>query len=169
MTSDDRMNWGLIAEVFHVLERHGYRQHDNHHTSQAVDVIGDLAHIYQGTRNADHGTYLDQAPPSPLPEPGSRPAEQEAVILTDTQVRTIVMALDEAADYKRGRAANCAGCADQSCATCQWHLQAAQSYDQVSIQMLEAAAVATARQPAPHGEPGTPSEFEVAADREAGQ
>jgi hypothetical protein len=169
MTSDDRMTWGLIAEVFHVLERHGYHQHDNHQASQAVDVIGDLARIYEGTRNAGHGTHLDQASPSPPPEPGSRPAEQETVILADSQARTIVIALDEAADYKRDRAANCADCADQSCATCQWHLQAAQSYDQVSIQLLEATAVAAARQPAPHGEPGTRGELEVAADREAGQ
>jgi hypothetical protein len=27
MTSDERMTWGLIAEVLGVLERHGYHQH----------------------------------------------------------------------------------------------------------------------------------------------
>ena len=169
MSSDDRMTWGLIAEVFHVLERHGYHQHDNQHTSQAVGVIGDLARTYEGTRDAGHSTHPGQAPPIAQPEPGSRPAGPQAVILTDGQIRTIVIALDEAADHKRDRAANCADCADQSCATCRWRLQAAQSYDQVSIQMLDATAAATARQPAPDGEPDTRSEPEAAPDREAGQ
>jgi hypothetical protein len=169
MTSDDRMTWGLIAEVFHVLERHGYHQHDNQHTSQAADVIGDLARTYEGTHDAGRSAHLDQAPPIAQPEPGSRSAEQRTVILTDGQVRTIMIALDEAADHKRDRAVNCADCTDRSCATCQWHLHVAQTYDQVSTQMLDATAFATVRQAAPDGEPGTRGQPQVAADREAGQ
>ena len=62
MTSDNRMTWDLILEVLDVLERHGYHQHDNQHTGQAIGVIGDLARIYEGTRDAPYGTYLDQRP-----------------------------------------------------------------------------------------------------------
>ena len=75
MTSDNRMTWGLILDVLDVLERHGYRQHDHQHTGQAFGVIGDLARIYEGTRDAPYGTYPHDAQPSPDPEPG-QPAQQ---------------------------------------------------------------------------------------------
>jgi hypothetical protein len=50
--------------------------------------------------------------------------------------RTILAALDEAADYKRARAANCADCEDQSCGTCQYRLRSARAYDSAADRLL---------------------------------
>jgi hypothetical protein len=173
MTSDNRMTWDLILDVLDVLERHGYRQHDHQHTGQAVGVIGDLARIYEGTRDAPYGTYPDHAPPSPDPEPGrpARQADPDAVTLTSADVSSVLAALDLAADYKRDRAEMCADCADQSCATCQSRLQDAQAYDRIAAQMYrsQAAQLAAPSQPEP-GSPGIPpGQADPAADKEAGQ
>jgi hypothetical protein len=40
----------------------------------------------------------------------------------------IVAGLDDATLYKRDRVAACAECADQSCGTCRWRVQAAGTY-----------------------------------------
>ncbi len=174
MTSDNRMTWGLIIDVLGVLERHGYHQHDNQHTGQAIAVIGDLASVYEGTRDLFHSTYPGQAPPSPHAEPERRvpEAEQDAVILTGADVTTVVTTLDLAVGYKRDRAATCADCADQSCLTCQSRLHDAQAYDQMAAGLLQTAHAAwsvNATQPEP-GSPGiTPGQADPAADREAGQ
>ncbi len=171
MTSDNRMTWDLILEVFDVLERHGYHESDNRHTGQAGRVIRDLTQVYEGTRDTPYGTHLDQASPSPHPEPG-RPVRQvdpDAVILTGTDVSTVLAALDVAADYKRDRAEMCADCPDQSCPACQTRLHDARAYDQMAGQMLQSAeAVQAARYS--QGEPaGSPRQSVLAADKEAGQ
>ena len=173
MTSDKRMTWGLILDVLDVLERHGYRQHDHQHTGQAIGVIGDLARIYEGTRDAPYGTYPDDPQTSPDPEPGrpARQADPNAVLLTSADVSTVLAALDLAADYKRDRAEICADCADQSCPTCQSRLQDARAYDQIAAQMYrsQAAELASASHPEP-GAPGIPpAHANPAADKEAGQ
>ena len=109
-----RMSGGLIRDVFDVLERHGYRQHDNQHTAQAIGVIADLASIYDGTHDASSGSYFHQAPSAQYAEPGPPgPEADDAVILTDAEVSTVFGALEIAADYKRDRAASCSYCADQ--------------------------------------------------------
>jgi hypothetical protein len=83
--------------------------------------------------------------------------------------RPLLAALDDAAEYKRDRAGTCADCADQSCATCQWHLQAADAHDQMAGQMIHAAEASTARQHAP-GPAAPPSAGSPAAvGKEAGQ
>ena len=171
MTSDNRMTWDLILDVFDVLERHGYHESDNQHTGQAGRVIRDLAHVYEGTRDAPYGTYPDQAPPSPHPEPrrAVQQADPDAVLLTSTDVSTVLAALDVAADYKRDRAEMCADCPDQSCPACQTRLHDAQAYDQIAGQMLQSA---EAVQAARHGqaEPAAPPRpSRLAADKEAGQ
>ena len=100
----------------------------------------------------------------------ARPAGQDAVIVSAGEVKTLLAALDEAAEYKRDRAETCADCADQSCTTCQWRLQAADAYDQLAgqhdpsrrgIRRPGSAPPTTRRLPAagPH----------AAADPEAGQ
>ena len=87
MTSDDRMTWGLILEVLDVLERHGYHQHDHQHTGEAIGLISDLTHVYEGARDAPYGTYLDQAvapetrPPALLP--GAEGADEAGVVSAD--------------------------------------------------------------------------------------
>ena len=169
MTSDDRFTSGLILDVLDVLERHGYHRYDNRHTGQAVGAILDLAYVYDGTRDVSYGYYT---PPAPHPGPGpSGPEADDAVILTDAEVSTVVAALDIAADYKRDRAAACADCADQTCPTCQSRLRDAGAYDQMATQMLHTAKVArTANSAQP--EPGSlppPRQPHPAADREAGQ
>jgi len=99
----------------------------------------------------------DQAP---------RPA---AVIIPAGQVKTLLAALDDAAEYKRDRAETCADCADQSCTTCQWRLQAADAYDQMAALMTRAADASATRQPPPgYAKPATRRPH-AAADPEAGQ
>ena len=169
MTSDDRLTSGLILDVLGVLERHGYHRYDNRHTGQAVGAILDLAHVYDGTRDVSYGYY---PPSAPHAGPGpAGPEADDAVILTDAEVSTVVAALDIAADYKRDRAAACADCADQSCLTCQSRLREAGAYDQMAAQMLHTAQVtraATSAQPEPDGLL-PPRQPQRAADREAGQ
>ena len=88
------------------------------------------------------------------------PAAQDAVTVPAGEVKTLLAALDIAADYKRDRAAACADCTSQSCPTCQSRLQNARAYDRLAahlIQSAEASVTATARQ------------LEPTADREAGR
>ena len=62
----------------------------------------------------------------------AQPPGPPAVIISAGEVKTLLAALDEAAEYKRDRAETCADCAGQSCTTCQWRLQAADAYDQLA-------------------------------------
>jgi hypothetical protein len=169
MTSDDRLTTGLILDILDVLERHGYQRYDNRHTGQAIGAILDLAYVYDGTRDVSYGYYpLSASPARPGP---SNPEADDAVILTDAEVSTVVAALDIAAGYKRERAAACADCADQSCLICQSRLRDAGAYDHMATQMLHTATVArTANsvQPEPDAPP-PPRQLHPAADREAGQ
>jgi hypothetical protein len=169
MTSDDRPTRGLVLDVLDVLERHGYHRYDNRHTGQAIGAILDLAYVYDGTRDVSYGYY---APPASHagPEPSGAEAD-DAVILTDTEVHTVVAALDIAADFKRDRAAACAECADQTCGTCQSRLRDAGAYDQMATQMLHTAKVARTAN-STQAEPGGPPPLRQAclvADLEAGQ
>jgi hypothetical protein len=165
---DDRMTSGLIFDVFEALEHHGYHRYDNRHTGLAIGAILDLAYLYDGTRDVSYTTH---PPPALHAGPGpSGPEEDDAVILTDTEVHTLVGALDIAADYKRDRAAACADCADQTCLTCQSRLRDARAYDQMATQMLHNAQLsktADSTQPEPGSPP--PRQPHPAADREAGQ
>jgi hypothetical protein len=84
----------------------------------------------------------------------NQPPGPAAVIVSASQVKTLLAALDEAAEYKRDRAATCADCADQSCTTCQWRLQAADTYDQMAAQMIQDAETSATRQRASgHADP----------------
>jgi ferredoxin len=169
MTGDDRLTTGLILDVLDVLERHGYHRSDSEHTGQAVGLIRQVARIYQGTLDAPPGgsVVVPSSPPSAPQPPG--PPGQDAVLISADEVTTLLAALDDAAEYKRDRAATCAGCAGQSCTTCQWRLQAADTYDQLAAQMIRAAEASAARQHAPgHSAPpsvGPPA----AAHKKVGQ
>jgi hypothetical protein len=170
MTDDARMTWGFIFEVLDVLERHGYRPSDNQHTAQAIGLLGNLARTYEGTMDAPHGAHVVvPAPAKAAAQPPGR-ADHDAVVLSAAEVKTIVAALDEAALYKRDRVAMCPDCADQSCGTCQWRLQAASAYDQLTARLLDTPAV-----PADVGRPPEPEHTSGSsarphqADKEAGQ
>ena len=87
---------------------------------------------------------------------GSQPAVPATIIIPVGQIKTLLAALDDAAEYKRDRAATCADCADQSCTTCHQRLQAADAYDQIAAQMIQAAEAAARRQRAPgHAAPAS--------------
>jgi hypothetical protein len=167
--TDERLTWGFIIEVFDVLERHGYRRSDSEHTGQAIGLIRHVARIYEGTLDAPAGGYV-VVPSSPpiAPQPAGPPG-QDAVIVSADQVKTLLAALDDAAENKRDRADTCADCTDQSCTTCQWRLQAAEAYDQMAGRMIHAAEASAAQQCNP-GHPAPPSAGpHAAADKEAGQ
>jgi hypothetical protein len=169
MPDDQRLTWGFITEVFDVLERHGYRRSDSEHTGQAIGLIRHLARTYEGTLDAPAGGYVvvSSSPPT-APQPPSPPGQDAALVPAD-QVKTLLAALDDAAEYKRDRAETCADCADQSCTTCRWRLQAADAYEQLASQVIHTAAASAAPQQAP-GHPAPPGTGPHAAgDKEAGQ
>ena len=160
MTSN-RPGAGLITDIPDVLDRHGYARGDDEHTARAIVLIGDLAHIYQGSLDHPFGPYVGEIPPRTEPEPLT-PVGQDAVLVPAGEVKNLLVALDIAADCKRDRAELCADCTGQSCPTCESRLRDAQAYDHLSAQLIQAAEAspaATAR----HLEPGP------AADRGAGQ
>jgi hypothetical protein len=127
MTSDYRNTSGFIHDILDALERHGYARSDDLHAGHAIELTGDLAHIYEGTQDALPGGYVVVPSPQPTaPQPPSPPG-QDAVIVSRDQVTTLLAALDDPAEYKRDPAEKCAGCAGQSCPTCQWRLQAAEA------------------------------------------
>jgi len=157
----NRMNPGLITDIFSVLDRHGYARSDDEHTARAIVLISDLAHIYEGSLDHPFGPYIGEIPSRTEPEPLT-PVGHQAVLVPAGEVKNLLVALDIAADYKRDRIELCADCTGQTCPTCESRLQDAQAYDHLSAQLIQAAeasTAATARRP----EPGP------AADREAGQ
>jgi hypothetical protein len=169
MADDERLTWGFIIEVLDVLERCGYRRSDSEHTGQAIGLIRHLARIYEGTLDAPAGGYVvvPSSPPTAPKPPG--PPGQDVVVVPADQVTTLLAALDDAAGYKRDRAATCTDCAGQSCTTCQRRLQAADAYDQLAGRMIHAAGPSTARQHAP-GHPAPPGGGpHTPAGKEAGQ
>jgi ferredoxin len=166
MTNDDRLTWPFIHEVLDVLERHGYRRSDSQHTAQAIALIGNVARIYEGSLDAPCSGSV--VVPSSQPT-ASRPPGSAAVIVSADQGKTLLAALDDAAEYKRDRAETCANCPDQSCTTCQWRLQAADAYDQMAAQMIHAAEASADQQRAPgRAEPLSVGPH-APADKEAGQ
>jgi hypothetical protein len=171
MTHDDRMTWGFISEVFDVLERHGYSRSGSQHTGQAIGLISDMAHVYEGTMHAPYGANVVVLPSPPAAAQPPNQADQDAVVLTSADVSTVFSALDIAADYKRDRAAACVDCADQTCLTCQSRHRDAQAYDRLAAQILQAAerSAAAAGQPVPDRAEPARSQPQPAPDREAGQ
>jgi hypothetical protein len=169
MTTDNRMTRDLILEVFDVLERHGYHESDNQHTGSAGRVIRDLAHIYEGSQDHPVGPTINPAPsPQKAPEP-SGPDSLAAVIVPASDLKTVQIALEIAADDLRDSAERCTHCPDQSCVACQARLHDARAYDQMADRMLQAAEAAPA---AHHGqaEPSRPARPPgLAAGKEAGQ
>jgi hypothetical protein len=165
--TDHRISLDLFTDVVDVLHRHGFTRGDDKHAGRAVFLIGDLARIYEGTLDYPY-VPLSQAPAPPLPEPPGQDS-RDAVIIPASDQKTMLIALDIAADDMRDRAELCTDCPDQSCPACQSRLHDARTYDQLADRMLPAAEATRAAhhgQPAParpHGPTG------LAADKEAGQ
>ena len=151
----------LITDILDVLDRHGYTRSDNAHTARAILLISDLAQIYEGSQDYPFGPYFNEIPPR-TERPAPEPAGQETVSMAAGEVKTVLVALDIAADYQRDRAELCADCTTQSFPACESRLRDAQAYDRLSAQLSQAAQAfpaATARHPEP-----TPT-----AGQEAGQ
>ena len=124
--------------------------------------MSDLAHIYEGSLDHPFGPYINEIPPSRTEQAPPQPVSQDAVLIPPGEVKTLLAALDIAAEYRRDRAELCADCTGRTCLTCESRLRDAQAYDRLSAQLIQAAdasSAATARHPEPR--PG--------ADREAGQ
>jgi hypothetical protein len=119
---DHRMGLALITEVLDVLDRHGYSRGDDEHAGRAIFLISDLAHIYEGSQDHPFGPYINEMPSRTEPAPPA-PASPDAVLVPAGQIKTLLAALDIAADDNRDRAELCADCADQSCPTCEWRLR----------------------------------------------
>jgi len=152
-----RLNPDLIRDILDALDRHGYTRADNEHAGRAILVISDLARIYEGAQDHPFGPYVSDASPS-----RTEPGIHDAVTVPPGEVKTVLAALDIAADDKRDRAAACADCTGQSCPTCESRLQHARSYDRLAAHLSQAAE-ASATTPDPVTQP------QPAADREAGQ
>ncbi len=152
MTSGNGVTPGLVHEILDALERHGYYRGGDQHAGRAIGLIGEVARIYEGTRDYPAGAYLRTAPSSWPAHPGSSgQAGHEAVILADADISTVLAALGIAADCHRGEAELCAGCADKSCPACQSRLRDAQACDHLAAQVLrEAQARAAARRQPGH-------------------
>ena len=133
MTNDRRFTWGFLIDVLDVMKHHGYHRSGNQHAGQAIGLIHDATRAYEGKLNAPRGSHVVVPSPHPAgpPPPG--------VLVSAAEAKTLLAALDEAADYKRDRAETCADCAGQTCTTCQWRLQTAEAYDQLAAQLIPAA------------------------------
>jgi hypothetical protein len=166
---DHRIGLDLFTDVLNVLDRHGFARGDDEHAGRAIFLIGDLARIYEGTQDHPFGPSINPAPfPQTAPEPPG-PDSRDAVIIPASERKTMLIALDIAADDMRDRAEMCTDCPDQSCPACQSRLRDAQAYDQLADRMLQTAEAAPA---AHHGqaESADPArQPRLAADKEAGQ
>ena len=166
MTNDDRLTWGFITDVLDVLERHGYHRGDHEHAGHAIGLIRDVARIYEGTLDVPRDGYV--VVPSSQPADPQPPGPPAAVVSAD-QVKILLAALDDAAEYKRDRAETCAGCTGQTCTTCQWRLHTADAYDQLAEHMTQAAEASGVEQPPPdHAAPASDGPH-PATDKEAGR
>jgi hypothetical protein len=140
--TDHRIGLNLFTDVLDVLHRHGFTRGDDEHAGRAIFLIGDLARIYEGTQDHPYGpsihqTLYPQLPPEP---PGQD--SRDAVILPASDRKTVLTALDIAADDIRDRAEMCTDCPDQSCYACQTRLHDAQVCDQLADRLLHGAALA---------------------------
>src|SRR5260370_34984584 len=116
MTSDDRFTWGLIVDVFDVLERHGYHKYDNQHTGRAFGMIRDLAYVYEGARETHPGLGPPSSHPGPAsPGPG---ADQGAISLTRAEGSAVFAAADIAPTDTRYRSELSPDSPAQSCPAC---------------------------------------------------
>jgi hypothetical protein len=166
---DHRIGLGLFNDVLDVLDRHGFARGDDEHAGRAIFLIGDLARIYEGAQDHPFGPSIDPAPLAQMaPEPPV-PDSRDAVSVPVSELKTVLLALDTAADDLRDQVELCTHCPDQSCLACQSRLRDAQAYDQLAVRMLRPAEADPA---ARHGqaEPARPArQSGPAADQEAGQ
>jgi hypothetical protein len=76
-------------------------------TRPGLFLIGDLARIYDGSRDHPNGPSTSQPPEPPARGPSVPGDDLDAVTLTHAGVRTVRTALDLATHWRRGRAERC--------------------------------------------------------------
>jgi hypothetical protein len=118
MTSDYRITADFIHDILDALERHGCTRGDELHAGRAIGLTGDPAHIYEGTQHAPPRGHVVVPSSRPAAPQSPGPRGQDALLVSADQVKTLLAALDDAAEYKRERAETCADCAGQSCTSC---------------------------------------------------
>ena len=173
---DNRITFELFTDVLGVLHRHGFTRGDDIHAGRAVLLAGDMARIYEGTQDYPYvHRPLGRAPSSPPLEPAGQD-NRNPVVLPASQRKTLLIALDIAADDMRNRAGMCTDCPDQSCFACESRLRDARAYDQLSDRIFQApeadpAAHDSQREPVgpPTADVRHDSRARPAPDREAGQ
>lgn len=170
MSTDHRFTWGLIIDVLHVLERHGYQRHDDEHTGHAIGVIDNLAHTYEGSLDTSYRPYPDRHRSPQDPGPGQRAPDldQDAVVLTRAEIPAVRAALNHASGYTRSQAEACTACTDRSCPACDTRLKDAHAYDQIVARMLGAGRAPDVGSFEPQLKDPAP-DTDRAGDREAGQ
>ena len=169
---DHRIGLDLFTDVLDVLHRHGFARGDDEHAGRAISP-----HQRPGPHLRRHPGPPVRAlhQPGAIPADGTRAARPrtavDAVIVPASELKTVLAALDIAADYKRDRAEMCADCPDQSCPACQPRLHDARAYDQMAVQLLhdEQATRDARSQPGPASSPVPAIQPHPAAEREAGQ
>ena len=167
--SDHRIGLDLFNDVLDVLDRHGFAWGDDEHAGRAIFLIGDLARIYEGAQDHPFGPSINSAPsPQMAPEPPG-PDSRDAVAVPVSELKTVLLALDTAADDLRDQVELCTHCPDQSCPACQSRLHDAQAYDQLAVRMLRPAGAAPAARHGQAESAGSPQQSGPAADKEAGQ
>ena len=138
MTDDDRLTWGFIhrrprrpgTPRLPPQRQRAHRPGHRAHPRRGPDLRG-----HPG-RSPAAATSWCRHPRRPHRSRPARPARTPSSS-RPAEVKTLLAALDDAAEYKRDRAETCADCAGQSCTTCQWRLQAADAYDQMAGQMIQ--------------------------------
>ena len=167
--SDHRIGLDLFNDVLDVLDRHGFAWGDDEHAGRAIFLIGDLARIYEGAQDHPFGPSINPAPsPQMAPEPPG-PDSRDAVAVPVSELKTVLLALDTAADDLRDQVELCTDCPDQSCPACHNRLRDAQAYDQMADRMSQAAEAAPAARHGQAESAGSPQQSGPAADKEAGQ
>jgi len=167
--TDQRIGLDLFNDVLDVLHQHGFTRGDDQHAHRAIFLIGDLARIYEGTQDHPSGPALHPAPvPQLAPEPPARNGP-DTVMVPVSELKTVLDALDTAAEDLRDSAEMCTHCPDQLCVACQSRLQDAQACNQMAHRMLQAART-TAVAHRPQAEPPRPArQSGPAAGKEAGR
>jgi hypothetical protein len=70
---EERFTWGLIRDVFDVLERHGYQRGDHRHVGQAIGLLLDAATAYERRSNSAPLDAAGVQPPSTTPDRRPQP------------------------------------------------------------------------------------------------
>jgi hypothetical protein len=156
----NRTSLSLITGILDVPDRHGHVRGDDEHTTRAILLISELAHIYEGSLDHTFGPYTGEIPPTWTEPAPPEPASQDAVPLSPGEVKTLLAALNTAANHQRNPAELCADCTGQTCPTCESRLNDGRAYDRLSAQLIQTAETSAA---AAVGQP------QRAADREGGQ